>query len=73
LSVDVITYCRGQRPLTPTCENKIKIAKLILPRYLKIAQSELLPELDLDLLANYVNHPHPLEAMLSFQAAIRHH
>jgi Uma2 family endonuclease len=39
--------------------------------YEKISSSQLLPNLDLNLLAQYVDHPDPLEAVLEFRARIR--
>ncbi|WNZ22581.1 Uma2 family endonuclease [Leptolyngbya sp. NK1-12] len=39
--------------------------------YEPIDQSEFLPDLDLALLAAYVQHPEPLDAVLEFRAALR--
>lgn len=39
--------------------------------YELVANSEFLPNLDLALLATYIQHPEPLDAVLEFRAAIR--
>jgi Uma2 family endonuclease len=39
--------------------------------YQQVNRSLFLPELDLSLLATYVQHPEPLDAVLEFRAAIR--
>lgn len=39
--------------------------------YEKISKSELLPGLDLAMLAHYVVHPDPLEAVLEYREKIR--
>lgn len=39
--------------------------------YEQIDQSELLPDLDLELLGSYVQHPDPLEAVLEFRERVR--
>ena len=41
--------------------------------YEQTAKSELLPSLDLNLLASYVEHPEPLDAVLEFRAKMREH
>ena len=41
--------------------------------YEQTAKSELLPSLDLNLLASYVEHPEPLDAVLEFRAKVREH
>ncbi len=39
--------------------------------YVAIAQSEVLPTLDLDLLATHIQNPEPLDAVINFRAALR--
>jgi Uma2 family endonuclease len=39
-------------------------------RYQQISQSKILPDLDLDLLTQYINHPNPLESILEFREII---
>jgi Uma2 family endonuclease len=51
--------------------NQFSIHRLRRDEYEKISQSELLPELDLALLAEYVVQPDPLEAVLGFREKLR--
>ncbi|MBD2774109.1 Uma2 family endonuclease [Iningainema tapete] len=51
--------------------NQFSIYSLQGDKYEQISKSELLPDLDLALLAEYVMQPDPLEAMLDFRAKIR--
>ncbi|MBF2048007.1 MAG: hypothetical protein EDM05_021985 [Leptolyngbya sp. IPPAS B-1204] len=50
---------------------QFKLYRLQPEDYEPIEQSEFLPDLDLTLLATYVQHPEPLDAVLEFRAALR--
>lgn len=52
-------------------ENQFELYRLRDQEYEKIVKSELLPKLDLQLLASYVNNPEPLDAVQEFRKIIR--
>jgi len=52
--------------------NRFEVHHLCQEEYKKIPKSELLPDLDLTLLAEYVVQPNPLEALLEFREKISH-
>lgn len=51
--------------------NRFSLHRLRGEDYEEITQSELLPDLDVNLLASYVTNPEPLEAVLEFRERIR--
>ena len=51
--------------------NQFSVYSLQRDKYEQVSKSELLPKLDLALLADYVKQPDPLEAMLEFRERIR--
>jgi Uma2 family endonuclease len=52
-------------------DHQFSIYSLQKNNYQKVTKSQLLPDLDLSLLANYVNYPNPLDAILEFREIIR--
>ncbi|MEM9904416.1 MAG: Uma2 family endonuclease [Cyanobacteria bacterium P01_D01_bin.44] len=52
-------------------QSRFEIHRLRGDEYEQIVASELLPNLDLTLLATYIEHPEPLAAILEFRAKIR--
>lgn len=52
-------------------KNQFRIFRLQSDGYEQVPHSEFLPDLDLDLLAAYVPHPEPLDAVLEYRAKVR--
>lgn len=52
-------------------KGKFAVYHLLADAYEKVDRSQFLPDLNLDLLATYAQHPEPLDAVLEFRAALR--
>lgn len=52
-------------------KGKFAVYHLRSDHYQRVERSEFLPNLDLDLLATYIQHPEPLDAGLEFRVALR--
>jgi len=52
-------------------DNQFKVYHLQDNQYQKCNRSQFLPDLDLNLLSQYIQHPEPLDAILEFRQALR--
>jgi hypothetical protein len=66
-----VTYLEGTLEIKFWQNSQFSLYHLRGDKYEKILKSELLPDLDLALLAGYVVQPDPLEAVLEFREKVR--